>query len=255
MAAWTEAELALVDDASLSVPEVARLTGRPASSVEKQAARRGVDRSFRRGCGLKRGDDNPWSEQELTWLADVALSLAEVSRRTNRTYGAVKAMASRCGFARYSPWSAADLVLLGDLELPLTEVAQRTGRPLGTVYAEASTRGIARGAQAGPQHYRWTGGWSVSDRNPSWRGADWPEFRAAALERDGYCCQECGLLSLAGRGLVVHHIIPWRLRPVNDLRWLVTLCSSHHTPRSEHLWAEIPSWVEDQLALEHAPMA
>jgi hypothetical protein len=45
----------------------------------------------------------------------------------------------------------------------------------------------------------------------------------------------------------VHHVIPYRLRPVNDPRWLVTLCKSHHMQRPEHRWTEIPEYVALQL--------
>jgi hypothetical protein len=53
----------------------------------------------------------------------------------------------------------------------------------------------------------------------------------------------------SGSGLVVHHLIPYRLRPVNDLPWLTTLCVKHHLPRPEHFWWAIPDDVQEQLGL------
>ena len=73
-----------------------------------------------------------------------------------------------------------------------------------------------------------------------------------ALERDGYVCQDRGEFLPSGKGLVVHHMIPWRLRPVNDLRWLVTLCVACHLRRPEHFWQKIPEHVEDQLRVERS---
>jgi 5-methylcytosine-specific restriction endonuclease McrA len=78
---------------------------------------------------------------------------------------------------------------------------------------------------------------------------DWSEIRLLALERDGYVCQDCKLYLPSGNGLVVHHIIPWRLRPLNELRWLVTLCGPDHMRRPEYWWASIPEDVQALLGV------
>jgi hypothetical protein len=236
-ARWPEAELELLRDTSLLLREVAERTGRPLSSLTKKARDLGISRAFRSGSGLKRGDDNPWSDAELELLHDVSLTLPDVARLVGRPYGAVKAKASRCGVIRRPGWTGGELALLLDISVPLVEVARVTGRPLGTVYGEASLRGVVRGAQRGEQHYRWVGGPNGVDGH---RGSDWPEVRLAVLERDGYSCQDCGFSSFNGFGLHVHHVIPYRLRPENDLCWLVTLCNPCHAKRPEHLWTEIP---------------
>lgn len=244
MSRWAEDELALLRDTSLTLAEVAERTGRSLVAVEHKAIRLGIDRSFRVGVGLKRGDDNPWTDAELELLRDVSLSIAEVARTTSRTPDAVKAMASRHGVVRRPGWSEEELALLRDTSLPLVEVARRTGKKLGSVYSEASLRGIVRGAQRGAQHWRWCAG----NYAPTYRGSDWLEVRGQALERDGYTCQDCGLTDFSAQKLHVHHIIPFRFRPVNDLRWLVTLCESCHFKRPEHAWEELPAAVAAQLA-------
>ena len=81
--------------------------------------------------------------------------------------------------------------------------------------------------------------------NPAWKGGhkntrdygpNWQNSRKAALERDDYKCQHCSTLkSNNGRGLDVHHIIPFRyfgyIRGVNNndvivnrIDNLITLC-------------------------------
>lgn len=197
-----------------------------------------------RGSGLKRGDDNPYTEAELVVVRDTRLSLAQVAVQLGRPYGGVKRKASELGIQRRAPWAAWEDALLSDVSVPLVEVARQIGRKIGTVEARASTRGIVRGAQHGPQHYRWCAG----NYAPTYRGSDWLEVRGQALERDGYTCQDCGFTDFSAQKLHVHHMIPFRFQPVNDLRWLVTLCGPCHRRRPEHAWEELPAAVAAQLA-------
>jgi hypothetical protein len=241
---WTEAELDLLRDTSLSLAEVAERTGRGLSAVEHKAVRLGADRSFRSGSGLKRGDDHPWTATEREILADVSLSLAQVAELVGRTEAACKRLASKLGIQRRAPWAAWEDALLEDITLKLVEVASLTGRKLGTVEARASLRGIVRGPLSGPRHHRWCAG----NYAPTYRGSDWLEVRGQSLERDGYTCQDCGFADFSAQKLHVHHIIPFRFRPVNELRWLVTLCEPCHFKRPEHAWEELPAAVAAQLA-------
>ncbi|MGM7319831.1 HNH endonuclease, partial [Idiomarina sp. ST10R2A5] len=64
------------------------------------------------------------------------------------------------------------------------------------------------------------------------------------LERDGYCCQSCGLsqedhIEKTGQGLHIHHIIPASefddAKSRNDESNLVAMCSSCHSN-----WEGIP---------------
>jgi 5-methylcytosine-specific restriction endonuclease McrA len=203
---WSEAELSLLSDVSLSLGEVAARTGRTAASAEHKASRLGIDRVFRQGGkGRARSWQRGWEPWELELLAEPDIPLAGVADLTGRTYGAVKHKASRLG-----------LVDIRDYWL--------------------------RG-EANP-HYR--GGRSPSER--TYRGQTWPEVRRGVLERDGFTCQDGGEFVPSSTGLVVHHVIPYRLRPVNDPRWLVTLCVSHHLRRPEHWWRTIPTDIEEALA-------
>jgi hypothetical protein len=196
-----------------------------------------------RGSGLRKGDDNPYTEAELAVIRDTGLSLRQAADRLGRTYGGVKRKAAELGIKRRVPWADWEDALLADVSVPLVEVAHQTGRKLGTVEARASLRGIVRGAPRGEQHWRWVNG----NYAPTYRGSDWLEVRGQALERDGYTCQDCGFVDFSGQKLHVHHIIPFRFRPVNELRWLITLCEPCHYKRPEHAWEELPAAVAAQL--------
>lgn len=203
----------------------------------------------------------PWSDCELVLLRDTSLSLAEVAKQTGRSVPSVEHKASRLGVDRvfrqggpgkarswqrgWEPW---ELELLAEPDIPLTEVAALTGRSNGAVRHKASALGLTgirdywlRG-EANP---RFCGGQSPSER--TWRGATWPEVRRLVLERDGFTCQDGGEFVPSASGLVVHHVIPYRLRPVNDPVWLTTLCVHHHLKRPEHWWKELPAHIEDAL--------
>jgi 5-methylcytosine-specific restriction endonuclease McrA len=204
--AWSEAELALLCDTSLSLAEVARRTGRPIHGVENRAWRLGVRRKEPsdidwsdpvqvkqlRQERYNSTDRTEWTEEELAVLRDPSLSYSQVAELTSRTWIAAKVQARRLGLRRDIYW-----------------------------------------AQPG-----------YEPGSDAYRGEDWSEFRQLTLERDGYTCQDCRLFLPSGeRGLVAHHVIPWRLRPINDLAWLVTLCRSCHMKRPEHRWEVIPEDV------------
>jgi DEAD/DEAH box helicase domain-containing protein len=91
------------------------------------------------------------------------------------------------------------------------------------------------------------GAW-LSDPNDY--GPEWPATRDAVRQRDGYRCQGCGTLEMAGRQHDVHHKVPFRAFVADEARreglpvalaWkvanrldnLVTLCQScHHRAES-----------------------
>jgi len=81
----------------------------------------------------------------------------------------------------------------------------------------------ATGALVGPNNGAWRGGCI------EYRGPNWPEQRAAALERDAYTCQHCNNKD----DLDIHHIKPYQTfsnyLEANALENLVTLCKSCHT--------------------------
>lgn len=76
---WTDAEIAVAMDASLTLVQAAELLGRTVSAVKNQrAARRG-------GLGLRRW----WNPQEIAALTDDSLTAAELGRRLSRTTTAI----------------------------------------------------------------------------------------------------------------------------------------------------------------------
>lgn len=207
--AWTEAELALLRDTSLPLAEVAERTGRPLHGVENRASRLGIRRHQASGID--------WSDR------------AQV-----RAF-----MRSRYGKDVRSQWPEEHLALLADLTLSYDEVASLTGRSRMAVKIKAQRVGLHREVF-----------WTQPDYEPghdNYRGPGWRDIAQQVLERDGWTCQDGGEFIPSGRGLVVHHVIPWRLYPVSDMRWLVTLCRRHHGRRPEHRWTEIPEAVLQQL--------
>lgn len=195
-----------------------------------------------------------WTEAELELLRDTSVPLQEVADRLGRPLKGVYNQASRIGVRRYREewvppepltdrrqWAEEELAVLRDLSLTYTEVAQRTGRSWYAVKSKANRLGLDC------RRY-----WSQPGYEPGaddYRGQGWRRIRLDILERDSYTCRDGGEYIPSGRGLVVHHEIPWRLRPVNDPRFLVTLCRSHHMQRPEHAWVTIPPHVEAQLAI------
>lgn len=122
--------------------------------------------------------------------------------------------------------------ILRDLTLTFNEVAQLTGRSYEAVKIKARKEDL---------HCRRY--WHQPDYEPAaddYRGQGWRSIRLDILERDNYTCRDGGEFIPSGRGLVVHHAIPWRLHPSNDPSFLVTLCRSHHNQRPEHNWLVIP---------------
>jgi hypothetical protein len=202
-----------------------------------------------------------WAAAELDLLRDVSLSLAEVAERTGRSAHSVEHKASRLGVDRVfrrggkgkarswqRGWTPDELALLAEPDIPLVEVARLIGRSPVAVRHKASALGLVGIRDywlRGDDNPRYFGGRSPSER--TYRGQTWPEVRRLVLDRDGYTCQDGGEFIPSASGLVVHHVIPYRLRPVNDPRWLVTLCVFHHFQRPEHWWKFIPTHVEAQL--------
>lgn len=192
----------------------------------------------------------PWTDSELALLRDTSLSLTEVAGLTGRPLHGVENRAHRFGVRRYrevwvpppplsdrTQWTASELALVDDRSLSYAKIAELTGRSRIAVQVMAKRRKAARRPiQSGRADLPW-----------NHRVGDWPEVRLAVLQRDGYSCQDCQGFRPSGRGLVVHHLIPYRLRPVNETAWLLTLCRSCHAQRPEHGWVTIPPHVEQQL--------
>jgi hypothetical protein len=252
----------LLYDTSLSHREVSERTGRPLQTVARRRQQLGIQ-------SVKVNRD--WTPAETAQLWDMSLSLREIADQLGRTYGACKRKSDLLGIrregtrrpravqrptsyvlpGRSAAYSSEEDALLRELnwQVPLALMAQALGRSEASVGKRLHRLGLRDGFPTGDQHHWWKDG---ASQNPAygWRGEDWAEVRVAVFDRDGYTCQDGGEFIPSGRGLVAHHIIPWRLRPVNDLRWLATLCVSHHMRRPEHMWTEIPGYVLAQLELE-----
>lgn len=265
---YSEADLAVVQDTSLSLREAADKLGRPLQTVAR----------WRQGRGIQSVKVNrAWTTEEYAVLGDTSLSIQAVSDRIGRSMGACYRKAGLLGTGPRSlrtgrtvrprtrtraakpeaeirdprpanRFSAQEDALLHEMnwQVPLAVMAGALGRSPAAVGKRLHRLGLRDGFPTGVRHHWWNDG---ASQNPAygWRGTDWPEVRADVLERDGFVCQDGGEFFPSGEGLVVHHVIPWRLRPVNDQKWLVTLCVSHHMRRPEHGWTEIPDDVASLL--------
>jgi hypothetical protein len=237
---WAEKELALLRDTSLSLAKVAERTGRSEQGVANKAYRLGIAR-YGYDQALRIPDDI------RRFVEDTSLTYAEVAARTGLGVREVEWKAKLLGVERlpdYDNWTPDELALFEDRTLQFPDIAALTGRSREAVKVKANRLGV---------HKRrlWSQPGYVPEGN-DYRGRGWKRLRLQVLERDGYACQDGGEFFPSGAGLVVHHVIPWRLRQVNDLRFLVTLCRSHHMRRPEHAWVNVP---EDILALATAPIS
>lgn len=146
---WTEDEDALAADTSLTLQQVADLTGRTYAAVAHRASGRGVRRSSW-GPGVCRPDR--WTEEEDAIVADTSLTLAAVAELTGRSIAAVEHRARELGAYRRPPWTEEEVEILHDTSLSLRPTADRTGRSVGAVAVAAHHRGVVRG----PRKARWT---------------------------------------------------------------------------------------------------
>lgn len=256
--AWRPEEDALVYDVTLSLQEVSDRLDRPLKGVQNRAWRLGVQRKLpsdidwadsdqvkqlkRERYGKGTAEHSPrlgrLVDAELNLLRDTSLTYAEIAERTGWPVRVAEYKAKRLGIERlpdYEDWAPEELALFEDRSLQFPDIAELTGRSREAVKVKANRLG---------EHKRryWAQDGYVPDSN-DYRGRGWKKLRLQVLERDDYICQDGGEFIPSGEGLVVHHVIPWRLRQVNDLRFLVTLCRSHHMQRPEHAWTEIPENV------------
>lgn len=139
--AWSQAELALLSDMSLSLADVAARTGRPYQGVANKAYRLGLRRKgppsgidwsdrlqVRTFMRQRYGKDtrSNWTEPELALLHDPSLSRRELALRTGRSRYAVKIKLRRLGLARNKP-AAAEAFRGDDWEAVRAVVLERDG--------------------------------------------------------------------------------------------------------------------------------
>lgn len=131
----------------------------------------------------------------------------------NLTQGEIFVRSTVKGFKRVK-WQTREVMDYSDLQLPET-----TLRTVG-YWIVLKDECVGR--------MRESGFW-LSDKNDY--GADWPKIRKIVRQRDGYCCQVCGVKE----GLVEHHVhhkVPFKqfesTEKANALGNLVTLCQNCH---------------------------
>lgn len=122
-------------------------------------------------------------------------------------------------------------------ELTIRTIASIIGSSKTTVLEYLDLYEIPRresGFREGGDHHNWKGGHSKQGAD---YGPTWCNHREAALERDDYRCQRCGIvqedhIAKFGRELCVHHIVAFDPRqpkePQHRLTNLITFCVACH---------------------------
>lgn len=120
--------------------------------------------------------------------------------------------------------------LLEFIEQDLTyyQMAELHGVNYKTISNRLRRFGLLQGHRSGARCSWYKGGYEKS------RGERWfTKIRPAALERDEYKCQHCGITQEEAYekkwSLHVHHLIPYRVSQDNSLDNLITLCSYCHS--------------------------
>lgn len=99
---------------------------------------------------------------------------------------------------------------------------------LGHKHSEEHSKKISL-ANKGSKNWNWKGGISQSYiKHLSER--KWHNIRKQVYKRDNYTCQICQIQykDKNGKGMNVHHIIPYRISQDDNLTNLITLCDSCH---------------------------
>ncbi|MBN2388859.1 MAG: DEAD/DEAH box helicase [Anaerolineales bacterium] len=140
-------------------------------------------------------------------------------RGGEKAWGELMVTTRVTGFRKRS-WTGRENLGQEPLDLPPSDL-QTTGYWL--TLAEATVRALSM-----------DGLWTNA---PNDYGPEWPGIRERVRERDGYCCQVCGVPE-AGRQHAVHHRVPFRTfrdesghilrQQANRLENLVTLCHECH---------------------------
>lgn len=179
------------------------------------------------------------ADTELTSLVAAGTHYDEIAEYFGTTRAAIKVRASKLKVRSGKGWTAEDDELLRLYAATLTS-AELAKLFIGRTKDAVNQRCWGLGLEGrtdhrlrGDEHPNYRGGCQQTDRGPTWQ-----QDRLAALERDGYHCQQdgCRFFAPTGRGLVVHHVVPWRVSESNELWNLQTLCVDHHLgyARPEH---------------------
>jgi hypothetical protein len=216
---------------------------------------RGLDRQQRhRGPNKTSTIRRAWTETEDAYLHEVygAQTQKEMGVALDRSWQAIAQRVVHLGLAvgRYgNGWSETDLRILEDLAGTMSwrEIADYLGKSWGSVQTKAWKSGFGGRRTRTPEQQA-----LIEEVRGTYTynyGPEWPERRLEALERDGWRCQEpdCDVFSPSGGGLQVHHIVRRKLIQSDDLRWLVTLCVSHHMAQDAHWWPDFTPEMLERL--------
>ena len=145
---------------------------------------------------------------------------ADEGGAARRAHGRVRLTAQATSFRKVKRYTHETLGY-GEIDLPPREF--ETTACWLWLAPEIVTRLEAEGVLLAPNDY----------------GPDWPRASAAARQRDGFRCRQCGAPERQGRAHDVHHLRPFRSfgylpganrndREANALDNLITLCSTCH---------------------------
>lgn len=139
-AVWTDEEVAIVMDLTLTVKQKSEKLGRSEDAVAKKRTRL----KRKAGDGWVRADGHRnWESWEVDLISDETISANELAAKLNRTVHAVnqkrfkliEAERKRLGIKRSGSrnWTESELAVLGDRSISHAEVARITGRTYESV--------------------------------------------------------------------------------------------------------------------------
>lgn len=211
----TLSELYLTQE--LSYREIARRYGVTGTTVQRWIRAAGISP---RSAGKARAVAKPWTptDDQIAKMRDRAAYAR--ARRTPESYK--KSGETRRGQPAHNkgkPWTE--------------ETRAKHAYRQSPEYRQAASE-----RQRGDRGNNWRGGATEEEKLRMQRW-EWREARKRCYERDNYNCQDCGAKCLGGRDarrdpkrkIQAHHIIRRRDGGTDDLKNLVTLCSSCHLRR------------------------
>lgn len=136
MRRWSDDDLAVLRDRSLTASQVADRLGRSVTAVEQARI------AYANDVPKPEAQRAPqrWSDADLEVALDRTLTVSQAAKELGRTVGAVRSARAMYSHGRTGEsnrrrrWTADDIEVLLDDTLSTAEVAQRLNRSVGTVY-------------------------------------------------------------------------------------------------------------------------
>lgn len=132
---WTDAEIAIAKDVSLSSEEVAQRLGRTIQSVKM----------FRHNNGINVGGRTSFSKEDVAVMKDRNLSNVEAAAKLGKPVTSIANWRYKHGLTNkrvIHGWSDEEIALARDENLSNKEIAQRTGRTTKSVQKYRENNGI-----------------------------------------------------------------------------------------------------------------